>query len=53
MTGDQLVMVSEWMVNGTINKFVEAHPDADRLELVSVPFEVLLHRFLLVTVRLP
>ena len=53
MTGDQLVMVSEWMVNGTINKFVEAHPDADRLELASFSFKVLLYRFLLVTPRLP
>ena len=53
MTGDQLVMVSEWMVNGTINKFVEAHPDADRLEPASFPFKVLLYRFLLVTPRLP
>ena len=28
------MMVSEWMVNGDINKFVKANIDADRLELV-------------------
>jgi len=31
----RLVMVSEWMANGTVNDFVKAHPDADRLGLVS------------------
>ena len=41
ITGDQFAMVSEWMVNGNINEFIKAHPDADRLELVSFPFEVL------------
>ena len=41
VTGDQFAMVSEWMVNGNINEFIKAHPDADRLELVSFPFEVL------------
>ena len=38
MVGTQLVMVSEWMVNGSIDKFVESHPNADRLELVCLPF---------------
>ena len=38
MVGTQLVMVSEWMINGTINQFVELHPEADRLELVGLPF---------------
>jgi hypothetical protein len=28
-------MVSEWMVNGNINEFVEAHRDANRFELVG------------------
>ena len=41
MIGTQHVMVSEWMTNGNINEFVKAHPDADRLRLVSFPFEVL------------
>jgi len=31
----RLVMVSEWMANGTVNEFVKAHPDADRLGLVG------------------
>ena len=35
MTETQFAMISEWMVNGNLNKFVKAHPDADRLRLVS------------------
>jgi len=31
-------MVSEWMVNGNINEFVEAHRDANRFELVGLYF---------------
>ena len=30
-------MVSEWMVNGNINEFIEARRDANRLELVRFP----------------
>ena len=41
MTGNQLAMVSEWMTNGNINQFVEAHKDANRFELVSPPLELL------------
>ena len=47
MTDTQFVMVSEWMENGDINEFVGAHPDADRLGLVCVLFEVVLSLFLL------
>ena len=53
MIDAQHVMGSEWMMNGNINEFVKADPDADRLGLVSFPFEVLLYRFLLTTARLP
>jgi len=42
MTEAQFAMVSEWMVNGNINDFVRAHPDADRLGLVCHPFKILL-----------
>ena len=38
MSEAQFAMVSDWMVNGNINDFVKAHPDADRLELVCFPF---------------
>ena len=31
----QFAMISDWMVNGNINDFVKAHPDANRLELVG------------------
>ena len=41
MTEDRFVMVSEWMTNGSINEFVKAHLDADRLKLVRIPFESL------------
>ena len=34
MIDDQLTMVSEWMVNGTVNEFIKADPDANRFELV-------------------
>lgn len=42
MIGAQYMMVSEWMANGNINEFVEAHQDADQLGLVSFIFKVLL-----------
>ena len=31
-------MVSDRMANGNINDFVKAHPDANLLELVCLPF---------------
>ena len=39
MTENRFAMVSQWMTNGNINKFIEAHPDANRFELVSFPFK--------------
>jgi hypothetical protein len=33
---DQFALVSEWMVNGNINQFVERHQAVNRLELVRV-----------------
>ena len=41
------MMVSEWMENDNINKFVKGNPDADRLGLVCSSFKV--HLCLLVT----
>jgi hypothetical protein len=38
MSETQFAMVSDWMVDGNINDFVKAHPDANRLALVSSPF---------------
>lgn len=29
-------MVSEWMINGSIDQFVKTNPDVDRLELVRL-----------------
>jgi len=40
MSETQFAMISDWMVNGNINDFVKAHPDANRLELVSLSFRV-------------
>ena len=42
MIGRRFVMVSEWMENGNINTFVKTHPDVNRLELASFPFEALI-----------
>ena len=39
MTKNRFTMVSEWMINGNINQFVVAQPDANRFELVSSPSE--------------
>ena len=41
MTEDRFGMVSEWMTNGNINRFVMANPDANRFELVSFPIKIL------------
>ena len=49
MTGTQFVMVSEWMVNGNINEFVEMHPDTDRLGLVNFLLVISPSQCLLVT----
>jgi len=34
MSGDRLVMVSEWMANGNIDEYMRMNPYADRLGLV-------------------
>jgi len=49
MTDNHFAMVSEWMANGNITEFVEAHPDADRLELVGCSFHVFLSLSLIIT----
>ena len=41
MADTRLVMVSEWMTNGTIKEFVKSHRSVDRLELVRLPYSVL------------
>ena len=45
MTENVLGMVSGWMANGNINEFVKVHRDANRFELVSLPFEPLTPSF--------
>lgn len=42
MSENHFAMVSDWMVNGNINNFVKAHPDANRIELVGYSFKPLL-----------
>jgi len=49
MTDNHFAMVSEWMANGNITEFVEAHPDGDRLELVGCSFHVILSLLLIIT----
>ena len=39
MTKNQLVMVSEWMPNRSINQFMREHQDVNPFELVSCPFK--------------
>jgi len=38
MSGDRLVMVSEWMANGNIDEYMQTNPYADRLGLVCFSF---------------
>ena len=40
MSETQFAMISDWMENGNINEFVKTHPDANRLDLVDISFEV-------------
>ena len=40
MTDARFAMISEWMANGNIGDFVEAHPGVDRLELVGFSFNL-------------
>ena len=53
MTGSKFVMVSEWMVNGNINQFVMACPDADRFGLVGFLLKALLSWSFLMAAQLP
>ena len=41
MSETRFAMVSVWMVNGNINEFIRAHPEADRFGLVSPPLATL------------
>ena len=41
MTEARFAMVSEWMTNGNIKQFVEAHPDVNRFDLVGFPLRLL------------
>ena len=40
MTEAQFAIVSDWMANGNINEFVKENPDAERLPLVWLSFEI-------------
>ena len=40
MSETHFAMVSDWMVNGNINDFVKARPDANRLDLVGLSLKV-------------
>ena len=39
MSEGRFAMISDWMANGNINRFVKAHPEANRLELVGFSFK--------------
>ena len=36
MAGSQFAMVSDWMINGSINEFLRGNPNVDRLDLVCL-----------------
>lgn len=40
MSENRFAMISDWMVNGNINEFVEENPNVNRLELVSPSFRI-------------
>ena len=40
MSETRFAMISDWMVNGSVNNFVKTHPDANRLELVGFSFKL-------------
>ena len=42
MSESHFAMVSDWMVNGSINEFLRGNPDVNRLELVRLSSEFLL-----------
>jgi len=39
MSEARFAMISDWMANGNINRFLKAHPDVNRLELVGHSFK--------------
>ena len=41
MCKNRLAMASEWMENGDVNKFIKAHKDVNRFELVGFQYSVL------------
>jgi len=38
VVGEPLQIVSEWIPNGTLTKYVEKNPDEDRISLVSFSY---------------
>ena len=42
MSESHFAMVSDWMVNGSINEFLKGNPDVNRLDLVRLLSEFLL-----------
>ena len=50
MMGNEFAVVSDWMENGNINMFVEAHPDANRMKLVCPSFIFTWHGLYVITV---
>jgi len=52
MVDKHFAMVSEWMVNGSINQFIMVHRDVNRFELVGFSFLSQLHSLLTATLLL-
>ena len=45
MRDNQFAMASQWMENGNVNQFIEAHMDVNRFELVGFGAYCLPHSF--------
>jgi hypothetical protein len=39
MSESHFAMVSDWMVNGSINEYLRGNPNVNRLDLVRLPSE--------------
>jgi hypothetical protein len=40
LSKNEFTMISEWMINGNINDFIQAHPNVNRVKLVGFALEI-------------
>lgn len=46
ITTNPLQLVSDWMSGGDLPRYIKCYPDADRLRLVSIPYDACIPRLL-------